>query len=61
MITMTIRLLASAYRIALNASFAHWQNFSAAGVSLPFRVMIPMATRFGSGVRRKNFIRSLNA
>ena len=43
------------------ASFAHWQNFSAAGLSFPFRVMIPTVTRFGSGVRRTHLIRSLKA
>ena len=37
------------------ASFAHWQNFSVAGPSFPFRVMIPIVTRFGSGVRRTQF------
>ena len=37
---------------ALKASLAHWQNFSAAGLSFPFHVTIPITTRFGSGVRR---------
>src|SRR5215469_18502079 len=48
-------------RIDANASFAHWQNFSAAGPSLPLRVIIPIVIRFGSGVKRKRLIRSLNA
>jgi hypothetical protein len=49
-----------AYR-RLNASFAHSQNFSAVGLSLPFREIIPTGTRSGSGVRRRNFTRSPNA
>ena len=39
------------------ASFAHCQNFSAAGLSRPFRATMPTENGFGSGVRCKNFTR----
>jgi hypothetical protein len=45
------------YAQLANSSLAHWQNFSAAGLSLPLREIIPIGTRFGSGVRRRNFTR----
>ena len=44
-------------RALLNSSFAHWQKFSSAGLSLPLREIIPIGTRFGSGMRRRNFTR----
>jgi len=48
---------ASLQRAALNASLAHRQNFSAAGLSLPLREIIPNGTRLGSGVRGISFTR----
>ena len=39
------------------ASFAHSQNFSAAGLSRPFGAAMPIEIGFGSGVRRKSFTR----
>lgn len=47
----TIRLF-RALTEGAEASFAHWQNFSVARLNFPFRVTIPIATRFGSGVTR---------
>src|SRR5262245_61543848 len=33
-------------RALLNSSFAHWQNFSSAGLTFPLREIIPIGTRF---------------
>jgi hypothetical protein len=39
------------------ASFAHCQNFSAAGLSRPFVPTMPTEIGFGSGVMCKSFTR----
>jgi hypothetical protein len=47
----------SNFTLAAAASFAHCQNFSAAGLSRPFDAAMPIEIGFGSGVRRKSFTR----
>ena len=42
---------------ATETSFAHCQNFAAAGLSRPFVATRPTENGFGSGVRCKNFTR----
>jgi hypothetical protein len=45
------------YHLPAAASFAHFQNFSAARLSLPFGAAMPKATGFGSGVSCNSFSR----
>ena len=48
---------AQQHHLADAASFAHCQNFSAAGLRRPVSAAMPTENGFGSGVRCKNFTR----